>query len=56
MSAVKQTKLTTNKLGGSSEAKIFSSEHLTPKNQKIVAQAKRLKDRYFIWTKGGNIM
>ncbi len=43
-------------MGGDKNVKIFWNEHLTPKNQRVLNEAKKLEDKYYVWSKKGAVM
>jgi len=49
-------KPTAEKYEGAPQYKIFYTDHLTRRNQEILFQAKRLGDKYYVWTKNGMVM
>ncbi len=56
MSAAKEKKPTAELMGGDKNVKIFCNEHLTPKKQRVLNEAKKLKDKYYVWSKKGAVM
>lgn len=52
----KEIKPTAERCGGDPRNKIFYADHLTKKNQEILYQAKKLWEKYYVWTKNGNVL
>lgn len=56
METIKRLKPTAEILGGSKSTKVFCNDHLTPKNQRLLMEAKKLKASFYVWSKNGNVL
>lgn len=56
MEKIKVLKPTAEMMGGSKSIKVFCNDHLTPKNQQLLMEAKKLKDKFYVWSKNGNVL
>lgn len=56
LAAAKVRKPTAACMGGSKELKIFCNEHLAPKKQVLFTEARRMKEKYFVWCQGGDVL
>ncbi len=51
----KRVKPMADLLGGEKNTKILYTDHLTPKNQGIMMQAKGIWSQFIVWTKNGDV-
>lgn len=56
LASAKKRKPTAACMGGDGKIKIFCNEHLPPRKQELFMEARRMKDQYFVWCQGGDIL
>lgn len=56
LAAAKQKMPMADEFGGSKTVRIYANEHLSPQTQMLFAQARKLKENYFVWTKNGQVL
>ncbi len=49
-------RLTAAAFGGKIGTKIFGNDHLSPRNQTLLTEARKLSENYFIWSSNGRIL
>ncbi len=53
---VKAKKLTAAAFGGKIGTKIFCNDHLSPRNQTLLTEARKPLENFFIWSSNGRIL